>query len=59
MAILENIASELEFFQKCSPELEIIIFGSIPEERVAVLRHPLKNDSHYYDFMYYIIPYPE
>jgi hypothetical protein len=59
MVTLQAFALELRFFQRCSPELEVVVFGGIPQERVAAFRYPLADDPHFYNFMYYIIPYPE
>jgi hypothetical protein len=61
-AVLETFVSELESIRERSPELEVIIFGGVPEGRVAAFRTLLRDVDeprfplHY---MYYIIPYPE
>jgi hypothetical protein len=53
---LETFVSELESIQERSPELEVAVFGGVPEGRVAAFRLPLKNSNR---FTHYIIPYPE
>ncbi|XP_006457602.1 hypothetical protein AGABI2DRAFT_123454 [Agaricus bisporus var. bisporus H97] len=57
---LKTFISELESIQKRSPEIKVVVFGVVPEGRVAAFRYSLTNqpdDSE--DFMYYVIPYPE
>jgi hypothetical protein len=54
--VLETFVSELDSIQERSPELDVVIFGGVPEGRVAAFRLPLKNSE---DFMHYLIPYPE
>ncbi|EKM78977.1 hypothetical protein AGABI1DRAFT_107397 [Agaricus bisporus var. burnettii JB137-S8] len=40
--------------------LEVLIFGGVPKERVAVFRTPLSERSYYLgDFTPYVVPYPE
>ncbi|KAF7776867.1 hypothetical protein Agabi119p4_5260 [Agaricus bisporus var. burnettii] len=57
---LKTFVSELESIQKRLPEVKVVVFGVVPEGRVAAFRYSLTNqpdDSE--DFMYYVIPYPE
>jgi hypothetical protein len=59
---LKKFVSELESLQESSPKLEAVIFGGVPEGRIAVFRNPLKDRDEAYrleDFICYMIPYPE
>jgi hypothetical protein len=49
--------SELESIRERSPELKVVIFGGVREERIAAFEclHSLKDE----DPSGYIIPYPE
>lgn len=50
--------SELESLQERSPKLKVIVFGNVPQGRVAVFLRPLAGESlDSYDSMPYIIPY--
>jgi hypothetical protein len=55
-----KFVSELESLQESLPGLEVVIFGGVPEGRVAVFRSPLKDGACVrQDFLYYMLPYPE
>ncbi|KAF7761252.1 hypothetical protein Agabi119p4_10661 [Agaricus bisporus var. burnettii] len=57
-ADLKSFVSELESLQERSPKLKVIIFGSVPQGRVAVFLRPLEGESlDSYDSMPYVIPY--
>jgi hypothetical protein len=50
---LKAFVSELEHLQGHSPELGVIIFGGVPESRIAAFCE-MENQP-----KYYVIPYPE
>jgi hypothetical protein len=56
--VSETFVSELESIQERPLELEpeVVIFGGVPEGRVAAFLLPLENSDY---FMHYLIPYPE
>ncbi|EKM76077.1 hypothetical protein AGABI1DRAFT_109006 [Agaricus bisporus var. burnettii JB137-S8] len=61
-AVLKTFISELESIQERSSEIKVIIFGGIPEGRVAAFCLSLTSepgDSKSEDFTYYVIPYPQ
>ncbi|EKM77157.1 hypothetical protein AGABI1DRAFT_130574 [Agaricus bisporus var. burnettii JB137-S8] len=58
---LKAFVSDLQSLQDRSPELQVVIIGGVPRERVAVFRtlSSMKLSYSNEDIIHYVIPYPE